>query len=96
MIEIYNKGKEGTSFPQLIAVNGVRSDNLKYLCRLIDCHGVDMLNNAKNRVYSNDLKQTILNEVLIKNQSIKSNAIKYGLSSAGMLLNWIKSYQENG
>ena len=55
-----------------------------------------MLNSGTNRVYSNELKQEIIDEVLLLNQSIKSTSIKFGLSSAGMLVNWLKSYKENG
>ena len=37
-----------------------------------------------------------INKVLIDKQSVKSTAIEYGLLSHGMLVNWIKSYRENG
>ena len=32
----------------------------------------------------------------LDNHSVSSIAIEYGLSSDGMLFNWIKSYKENG
>ena len=95
-IEIYNKRKEGYTWLALSKMYGVVARNLRYLCRLIDYHGIDVLNDGKNRVYSFGLKQRIINEVLLDKQSIQSTAIKYGLSSPGMLVNWIKSYKENG
>ena len=38
----------------------------------------------------------MINKVLIGNQSIKSVSLEYGLTSDGMLYNWIKYYKENG
>ncbi len=66
------------------------------MIRLIDRHGIDILRNGKNRVYSKELKLEIINKVLVDNQSIRATAIEYGLSSKGMLDNWIHSYKENG
>ena len=54
-----------------------------------------MLNDGKNRVYSFELKQQIIDEVLLDKQRVYSTVIKYGLSSSGMLVNWIKSYKDN-
>lgn len=86
----------GSSFSELSSIYKVDISNLKYLYRLIDYHGTEVLNSGTNRVYSNELKQEIIDEVLLLNQSIKSTSIKFGLSSAGMLVNWLKSYKENG
>ena len=38
----------------------------------------------------------MINKVLIDNQTMKSVSLEYGLTSHGMLNNWIKSYKENG
>lgn len=67
-----------------------------YLIKLIDTHGESVLRNGKNNYYSPELKQEIINKVLINHQSIISTAIEYGLISSGMLVNWINSYKENG
>lgn len=95
-IEIYKKRKEGYSYNTLSKIYQVRASNLKHLIRLIEYHGFDVLNEGKNRVYSDKLKQTIINEVIVSKQSISSTSIKYELSSVGMLVNWLKSYKENG
>lgn len=94
--EIYTKRNEGYSFSQLSKMYSVRKDNIQYLCRLIDYHGFGVLRDGKNKAYSNALKEQIINEVLIDRQSITITALKYGLSSNGILVNWIKSYQRNG
>lgn len=95
-IEIYEKRKLGKSIQELSKEYYIRSDNIKYLIRLIDRHGSHVLRKDKNNYYSPALKEEMINKVLIENHSIKSTAIEYGLSSGGMLHNWIKSYKENG
>ncbi len=95
-IEIYYKHKEGKSYNSLVKEYGISSHRVEYLIRLIDRHGIDILRNGKNRVYSKELKLEIINKVLVDNQSIRATAIEYGLSSKGMLDNWIRSYKENG
>lgn len=58
-------------------------------------HGYSILRNNKNRYYSKEFKEITINRVLINNESIISVAIDVGLSSEGILINWIKKYKEN-
>lgn len=95
-IELYKKRKGGQTISSLSKEYQINVHNIKYLIRLIDRHGFDILNSGKNKYYSPELKLEIINAVLIDGQSIKGTAIEYGLSSDGMLLNWIHSYKENG
>lgn len=95
-LEIYQKRKTGYTISSLSKEYNIRKDNLCYLIKLIDTHGENVLRNGKNNYYSPELKQEIINKVLIEHQSIKSTAIEYGLTSSGMLVNWINSYKENG
>lgn len=95
-LEIYQKRKTGYTISSLSKEYNIRKDNLCYLIKLIDTHGESVLRNGKNNYYSPELKQEIINKVLIEHQSIKSTAIEYGLTSSGMLVNWINSYKENG
>lgn len=94
-IEIYNERKQGTTVIQLSIKYKVRKEVIEYLIRLIDMHGFDILRKDRNRYYSPTLKQEIINRVFIDHQSINSTALEYGLSSKGILQNWIKSYKEN-
>ncbi|MGY3781921.1 transposase, partial [Streptococcus gallolyticus] len=50
----------------------------------------------KNRYYSPELKQEIINEVLMKGRSQLEVSIDYGLPNKGMLTNWIAQYKKNG
>lgn len=93
-IEIYTKRKNGVLMTILSKEYNIRCDNINYLIRLIDKHGFNILRKNKNNYYSPKLKVEIINKVLVDGQSIKSTAIEYGLSSDGMLVNWINSYKK--
>lgn len=95
-IEIYHKRKSGVTIPSLSKQYGINKKKIWYLVKLIDKHGEDILRRDNNRYYSPQLKLEMINKVLIGNQSIKSVSLEYGLTSDGMLNNWIKSYKENG
>lgn len=95
-LEIYQKRKYGETISSLSIKYGINEAKIRYLIRLIDKHGENILRKDKNRYYSSELKLEIINKVLIDKQSIISTAIEYGLTSSGILDNWLKSYKENG
>lgn len=95
-IEIYEKRKQGRSVASLSKEYAIQISIAKYLIRLLDKHGENILRKDKNNYYPPALKEEIINKVLLHHQSIVSTAIEYGLSSSGMLTNWIRSYNENG
>ena len=66
------------------------------MARIIDRHGLDILRTTKNKYYSVQEKEKIINRVILNNESILSVAIDSKLPSSGMLINWIKKYKENG
>lgn len=95
-IEIYQKRKAGFTVSNLSKEYSVNVCNIKYLIRLVDMHGIDILHKDKNTYYSPELKLEIMNKVLMGRQSITSTAIEYGLPNKGILCNWIRSYKANG
>ena len=95
-IEVYNERKSGKTFNYLSAKYNIRKDNLKYLVRLIDKHGYDILRTNWNRTFSSIEKERIINRVLLNNESVCSVAIDEGLLGNGILFNWIKKYKEMG
>ena len=95
-INIYNERKQGNSVINISKKYEVRKDVIKYLIRLIDKHGYDILRTNKNRTFSSEEKERIINRVLINNESACSVAIDEGLLSQGMLQNWIKKYNDIG
>lgn len=95
-IEIYKKKKQGKSEVSLSKEYSIQRSRIQYLIKLIDKHGEDILERNKNNYYPPTLKEEIINKVLIHHQSVNLTAIEYALPSAGLLVNWIKSYKENG
>ncbi|MDO5564995.1 MAG: IS3 family transposase [Eubacteriales bacterium] len=94
--KIYKLRKEGKQISYLSAKYKVRSDNIAYLIRLIDKHGLGIIKKDFNKYYPPYQKEEIINRILIGGESITSVAIDIGLSSDGILHNWISKYKENG
>ena len=95
-INLYKDRKNGLTIPKLVSKYNIRHEGVEYLIRLIDKHGLDILRTSKNKYYSPREKERIINRVLIDNESRNSVAINEGLTSSGMLANWIKKYQDMG
>ena len=95
-INLYNDRKSGVSISSLCLKYKILHANVEYLTRLIDKHGYDILRKNRNRKFTYYEKEQIINRVLLNNESLLSVAIDEGLSSPGMLANWIKKYKENG
>lgn len=95
-INLYNDRKSGLSIQSLVTKYNIRHENIEYLVRLIDKNGLDILRKTKNKYYSPCEKERIINRVLLSNESRNSVAIEEGLTSSGMLANWIKKYKEMG
>lgn len=92
-IELYKKRKQGETVSSLSKEYQINSSKINYLVRLIDRHGFDILRSNKNNYYSPELKLEIINKVLIDGQSSTNTAIEFGLTSDGLLNNWISSYK---
>ncbi len=95
-INIYQERKQGNTLDNISKKYSVRNDLIKYLIRLIDRHGYDILRTNKNRIFTTYEKERIINRVLINNEPACSVAIDEGLLSNGILFNWIKDYKEMG
>ena len=95
-INIYKERKNGNAISNISKKYNVRKDVIKYLVRLIDKHGYDVLRTKKNRTFTSYEKEQIINRILLNNESACSVAVDEGLLSRGMLQNWIKKYKEMG
>jgi len=56
-VQIYELRKQGQSFKQLSKRFGVDVSDLKYMMKLIDRYGIDIVKKGMNRYYSPELKQ---------------------------------------
>ena len=95
-INLYKDRKGGMTLKTLELKYEIREERIEYLVRLIDKHGFDILRKNKNKYYSPYQKEQIINRVLNEKEGVISVAIDEGLSSSGILSNWIKKYKENG
>ena len=94
-IEIYKKIKNGESPTYLSKQYDIGVDKIRYLVRLIDKHGYDILRTTKNRKFNSYEKEQIINRVLLKGETTLSVFIDEGLLSNGISFNWIKEYKKN-
>ena len=94
-IEIYKKIKNGESSTYLSKQYDIGVDKIRYLVRLIDKHGYDILRTTKNRKFNSYEKEEIINRVLLKGETTLSVSIDEELLSNGMLFNWIIEYKKN-
>ena len=90
---MYSDKKNGMSIIQISNKYKVRETTVKYIYRLIEVHGYDILRTTKNKYYSSNQKEKIINRVLLNNESITSVSIDEGLLNPGILANWIKKYK---
>ena len=66
------------------------------MVKLIDRHGIEIVKKGKNRHYSPDLKQEMVEKVLLEDRSQRSVSLDYALPNQGMLPNWLAQYKKNG
>ena len=93
--EIYEKHCEGYGSDYLSQKYGMDASKIRYMCRLIDKHGLDAIRHKFTK-HSPAYKLAAINRVLEDGESIESVAVDIGLTTDGILHHWIKSYIENG
>ena len=95
-VQIYELRKQGKSFKRLSNQFGVNISDPKYMVKLIDRYGINIVKKGKKRYYSPKLKREMINKVLLEGCSQQSVSLDYGLSNQGLLNNWIAQYKKNG
>ena len=94
-VQIYELRKQGQNFKQLSKRFGVNASGLKYMVKLIDCYGIEIVKKGKNRYYSPELKQEIIDKVLREGRLQDRVSLDYALPNRGMPPNWLAQYKKN-
>ncbi|VJE17107.1 IS3-Spn1, transposase [Streptococcus pneumoniae] len=95
-VQIYELRKQGYSLEKLSNKFGINNSNLRYMIKLVDRYGIEFVKKGKNRYYSPDLKQEMINKVLHEGWTKDKVSLEYGLPSRTILLNWLAQYRKNG
>jgi len=94
--EIYEKHCEGYGSDYLSKIYGLDASQIRYMCRLINKHGLDVIRHKNQTAYTAENKLAAIYRVLENGEPVEVVAIDIGLTNSSILRQWIKSYIENG
>ena len=93
-VQIYELRKQGFSYSRLADRFGIDARNLSYMIKLIDRYGLEIVKKGRNNYYSPEIKQEMIDKVLLEGWSKERVSLEYGLP-ARATLNWLAQYKKN-
>ena len=94
-VQIYELRKQGFSYSRLANMFGINARNLVYMIKLIERYGLEIVKKGRNNYYSPEIKQEMIDKVLLEGWSIERVSLEYGLPVRATLNNWIAQYKKN-
>ena len=85
-VQIYELRKQGYSLEKLSNKFGINNSNIRYMIKLIDRYGIEFVKKGKNRYYSPELKQEMIDKVLLEDLSRKRVSLDYALPKIGKIV----------
>lgn len=95
-VQIYKERKyKHKTFRELSLKYKIRKLNIQYMCQLAERWGIEKLKHTWT-YYSPEFKKAAIDRVLNQHETITRTSVDLGLSSDGMLVNWIRKYITDG
>ena len=94
-INIYLLYQKGYPYSEIQRYYPIGRGNFYYLVQILSRYGIAWLDRPHHKWTSKEKKEAI-DQVLINHESRNEVALDLGLSSVGMLTNWIRDYRKNG
>ena len=94
-INIYLLYQKGYPYSEIQRYYPIDESNFYYLIQILNRYGVSWLDRPRHK-WTKEGKMEAIDRVLINHEIGRSVALDLGLSSAGMLFNWIRYYRKNG
>ena len=84
-VQIYELRKQGFSYSRLADRFGIDARNLSYMIKLIDRYGLEIVKKRRNNYYSPEIKQEMIDKVLLEGWSKERVSLEYGLPARATL-----------
>ena len=92
---IYYMYQKGYGYSEIKEYYPIGEGNFYYLIQILNRYGIAWLDRPHHK-WTNQEKKEAIDRVLINHESRSDVALDLGLSSVGMLTNWIRNYRKNG
>ena len=94
-VQIYELRKQGVSYARLADTFGINARNLVYMIKLIDRYGLEIVKRGKKIYYPPEIKQEMIDKVLLEGWSKERVSLEYGLPARATLHNWLAQDKKN-